>query len=131
MYGISSEMYRNTNERPLYGPGKSSTIRPLLWLLCFTLIYLSLRTSVPNITIRATNNNELVQYVGEAFVDDSGLGTNTKHDNYQHLISDLQTLVQRWEKLLFSTGGALNLTKCFLVLTILEVGKWYTNPAHH
>jgi len=72
-----------------------------------------------------------VQYVGEAFVDDSGLGTNTKHDNYQHLISDLQTLVQRWEKLLFSTGGALNLTKCFLVLTILEVGKWYTNPAHH
>jgi hypothetical protein len=51
--------------------------------------------------------------VGEAFVDDARLGTNEDHDNSKKLVTILQTLAQRWEKLLYSTGGALNLSKCF------------------
>jgi hypothetical protein len=65
--------------------------------------------------------------VGEAFVDDTGLGTNKAITRdlpppkdsvniHSNLISNLGLLTQEWEKLLFSTGGALNLDKCFWFL---------------
>jgi hypothetical protein len=56
--------------------------------------------------------------VGEAFVDDAGLGTNDDKGDQPGpaelaLVNNLQKLAQEWEKLLYSTGGALNLQKCF------------------
>jgi hypothetical protein len=65
-----------------------------------------------------------ITFIGEAFVDDAGLGTNnTKIDptdptitEEQALICNLQKLAQEWEHLLYSTGGALNLQKCFWFL---------------
>lgn len=59
--------------------------------------------------------------MGEAFVDDAGLGTNdtsktTNIPDEQAMISHLQRLAQEWERLLYSTGGALNLQKCFWFL---------------
>ncbi len=40
-------------------------------------------------------------------------------------IEDLQKLAQEWERLLFSTGGALNLQKCFWFLL-----TWRWNNGH-
>jgi len=102
----------------LFGPGQGSTIGPLLWLLCFFLIYLSLDKKVSKIKLTAVDNTTKVEYVGEAFVDDTGLGTNditseNKADEHTAAIQNLQPLAQEWEKLLFSTGGAQNLQKCF------------------
>jgi hypothetical protein len=64
---------------------------------------------------------ESISYVGEAFVDDSGLGTNVcssdaNHPKEESLIMNLKRLSQEWESLLYSTGGALNLSKCFWFL---------------
>jgi hypothetical protein len=73
----------------------------------------------------------LTKYVsskGAAFVDDTGLGTNQpfltqgRANSGQHtlqeasVVSNLQVLAQQWECLLFSAGGALNLSKCFWFL---------------
>jgi hypothetical protein len=70
------------------------------------------------------NSSPPITFIGEAFVDDAGLGTNnTKIDptdptitEEQALICNLQKLAQEWEHLLYSTGGALNLQKCFWFL---------------
>jgi hypothetical protein len=113
LYGISEEQYSNASDWLLYGRGQGSTIGPFLWLLCLILIFLSLGNNVPRITLQRVDKGQTVQLVGEAFVDDAGLGTNADGENHQQLILNLQTLAQRWEKLLFSTGGALNLSKCF------------------
>jgi hypothetical protein len=127
MYGISNTRYANDYSRLLFGPGQGSTIGPFLWLICFLLISLSLTSTAPRITISSTNNAVETTSVGEAFVDDTGLGTNMTSPNYQvhpnncimdkedysPLVSNLQRLAQEWEHLLFSTGGALNLDKCF------------------
>ncbi len=116
MYGISEEVYSNHPNNLLYGPGQGSTIGPFLWLLCFILIFLSLGPGIPNIKLQAVDRTTSIDFVGEAFVDDAGLGVNTTNKPPQELVKDLQVVAQRWEKLLFSTGGALNLSKCFWFL---------------
>jgi hypothetical protein len=62
--------------------------------------------------LSAVDTSYSVQYVGEAFVDNAGLGTNQQMQNAS-LLDNLERLAQQWEKLLYSTGGALNLSKCF------------------
>jgi hypothetical protein len=76
MYGISDHQYTNSLHFLLYGPGQGSTIGPFLWLLCFLLIFNSISATAPRITIQSLDKAHVVRYIGEAFVDDSGLGTN-------------------------------------------------------
>jgi hypothetical protein len=122
LYGISDASYRNTIDKFLYGPGQGSTIGPILWLICFLLIYRSLSAGIKGMEFQSVDNKVIVQSKGAAFVDDTGLcATKPKEDSQstslpQHIpvINQLQRLAQEWERLLYSTGGALNLSKCFL-----------------
>jgi hypothetical protein len=121
LYGISKSGYANTPECLLFGPGQGSTIGPFLWLLCFLLILSSLTSSSPRIVIHSVDSSQPITFFGEAFVDDAGLGTDdttntTLVTEDQALVSNLNSLAQEWERLLFSTGGALNLQKCFWFL---------------
>jgi len=123
LYGTSSESYKNTPAYFLFGPGQGSTIGPLLWLICFTLITNSLSKQTPSIRLRSVDKTITFTSHGDAFVDDTGLGCNLEypagsdvqliHRSREHLVGNLQNLAQQWERLLFSTGGALNLNKCF------------------
>jgi len=54
-----------------------------------------------------------------AFIDDSGLGCTKQTQQCTQssdIDKDLQVLAQEWERLLYSTGGALNIQKCFWFL---------------
>jgi hypothetical protein len=135
MYGISDELYQNSLEYFLFGPGQGSTIGPLLWLICFLLIVRSLSRNTPSISLRSVNGATKFSSEGDAFIDDAGLGStiafpsSVDHAIIQRsppqVIANLQKLAQQWERLLFSTGGALNLQKCFWF-----VMHWTWNAGH-
>ena len=71
---------------------------------------------------------------GLSFVDDTGLGVtsnsastsepNSNAEDFVQVVQKLQTLAQHWERLLFTTGGALNLTKKLLVSFVVGMEKW-------
>jgi hypothetical protein len=109
----------------LFGPGQGSNIGPLLWLICFLLIVKSLSTAMPSMVFRSVHKSLTVRSRGDAFVDDAGLGYTLEvtppgmqyiRRSISHLTNSLETLAQQWEWLLFSTGGAMNLQKCFWFL---------------
>jgi hypothetical protein len=96
----------------LFGPGQVSTPGPFLWLLLFILIAQSIK-GYPGISLSNPSGSIQLHTSGDAFVDDSYLIASVDDDSNPELASlqALQTLSQRWERSLFTTGGAINLLK--------------------
>jgi hypothetical protein len=64
-------------------------------------------------------SKEEVQRIIDAFVDDASLFNNAFHAEDQspeRLAQDMQEAAQWWEELLSTTGGKLELDKCFYYL---------------
>jgi hypothetical protein len=102
---------------------------PLFWLLCYWLIVESVDPSIKVATYVSACRSILVKLTGVSFVDDAGLGVTSsytldatltpsenKQREFTHTVSNLHTLAQHWERLLFTTGGAINLQKSFWYL---------------
>jgi hypothetical protein len=124
VYGISDITYGSNEERPLYGPGQGSTCGPLFWLLCYWVMIDSMDPSITAAKFYSVCKSTLVEVTGVSFVDDTSLSTTSdyEHDsnlsekeNYAsetaHIVGKLSRLAQHWERLLFTTGGAINFKK--------------------
>jgi hypothetical protein len=123
-YGISTVSYGSTAAQPLYGPGQGSTCGPLFWLLCYWVIVQSLDPTINVAKFESACKDIIVEITGVSFVDDSSLSVTSDYiwdpnltdivhqlKEVEHLVARLAALSQHWERLLFTTGGAINFQK--------------------
>ncbi len=124
VYGISDVTYGSTPEYPLYGPGQGSTCGPLFWLLCYWVIVESIDPTMSSMKFISACKSVMVEVFGASFVDDSSLGVTSTYTfdpllsmeanrtkEIAYVVTQLRALAQHWERLLYSTGGAINMQK--------------------
>ena len=124
VYGTSSIAYGHTAGDPLYSPGQGCSYGPPFWNLLYKLISDSLGPTFTAAKFHSVCRSIFVSIFGSFFIDNSSLSAtsdcvfdpslsnqeNTVH-SIIHTITKLQSLGQHWERLLFSTGGAINIHK--------------------
>jgi hypothetical protein len=120
-YGTPTTTNKSKTDIPLFGPGQGSTTGPSFWPIIFFAIVDSLDPTLSKIIYTSACKTVRMDSNGSAYVDDSSLGitSNYEHDpalsleenitaECQQVIAALWQKAQHWEKLLFSTGGAIN-----------------------
>jgi hypothetical protein len=123
LLGTSETSYSKTKENPLYGLGQGSTAAAFAWAVISAVI-LQLMKLLRGIQFSNPTGTINVQRLMDAFVNDSTRWNNRFKESLQNrsrnyirqIVSDLSHTAQTWEKLLYSTGGALGLSKCFYYL---------------
>ena len=116
-YGTSEATYGGNLDSPMQGQGQGSGNAPSCWGALSTPMWVALRELCDH-SFRAisADNSISCDLQGIAFVDDA---TNLLNDigrkpmDEATLINALQTLAQMWERLVYSSGGALKPSKCF------------------
>ena len=115
LYGISEENYHGTVFEPLFGTGQGSGASPSAWLTLVVILLQTLDRLVPDrINFSSPSGSLRHSRLSDAFVDDTYLGFTSASDteSFESLVDRLQTIAQKWEHLLFLSGGKLNLKKC-------------------
>jgi hypothetical protein len=121
--GTSERWYTNNKENPLYGLGQGSTAVALAWAVISAVI-LQLMKLLRGIQFSNPTGTVKVQHVMDAFVYDSMSWIyrfnkslqNWSRNYIQQIANNLCHTAHTWEKLLYSTCSALELSKCFCYL---------------
>ena len=115
MYGISQENYQGTPFSPLFGTGQGSGASPAVWLSLIVLLLHTFDRLIPHrMNFVPISGARTHSRSSDAFVDDTSIGFASIDEEigYSTLILQLQEAAQTWERLLFLSGGKLNLSKC-------------------
>ena len=121
-FGISTEYSQSKKGSILYGIGQGNGGRPGMWLAHLIPMFQVLGSLVKGMSFKAPDKETTYGTVGVGFVDDVTLGTTvgSSLDETQKQIEDavksVQEMGQIWEKELYTTGGKLELSKCFWLL---------------
>jgi hypothetical protein len=115
-YGVSDNSYTGTHDEPLFGTGQGSGASPAAWLTLVVVLMNAMEASTQERIRFGSPDNDDDQHARllDAFVDDTALSF-TEDDptvTYEQIVRRLETVAQVWERLLFYSGGALNLSKC-------------------
>jgi hypothetical protein len=125
--GDSVTTYTNTDATPIHGTGQGSCATAAIWLLISSFLMdllekISNGMEMEDILDHIKNTRQII----EGFVDDNTLFTNLKYGrtNLNELVKKAEQDWQNWECLLHTSGGALELSKCFYYLLSWKWDKW-------
>jgi hypothetical protein len=115
-HGVSDEAYSALREH-LYGIGQQgSGAGPAIWV-ALSIIMIECYKETENGMYFSDPENivELEQWL-DAFVDDAELGLNDfwneNNPALGNMIDDFKKAAQKWERCIFTSAGALELSKC-------------------
>ena len=115
-HGISDSWYSNRITE-IYGVLQGSGSAPPIWLALSLLLLRALHHLTPPSKISHPNTYSSLDKLIDMFVDDSDLW-HISHTPIPiaTLVQSMTIRAQTWEKLLFLSGGKLNLDKCYWYL---------------
>ena len=114
--GISETHYSHSPTRPIYGTGQGSGNSPIIWCFLSSTLFSAHNEAAHGATFATPDGRHYVKITMTGFVDDSTGQTNSFFEEPQPNPSDLQEKArydaQLWNDFLWTSGGALELTKC-------------------
>ena len=124
-FGVSEESYSGTTEEPLFGTGQGSGASPSAWLSLVVIIMNTMDRVVQNrASFQSPDSNEHHSRLIDAFVDDTSLSFTPETDiSFEEVTRQLTKIATYWNRLLFYSGGSLNLQKCSYHVTKWEWNK--------
>jgi exonuclease III len=117
--GVSQEFYSTTREETMHGPGQGGRGSPSIWIAISCLLMKCLQEKSMGCELANPLKDALVKFYSTGFVDDVTLWicnmarSLEEGESMQQLVQEMSTAAQWWEQLLHSTGGKLELPKCF------------------
>ncbi len=97
---------------------------------------MSLQLSTPWIVLSTVHQTNTTEYIGEAFVDDTGLGVNNAEQEHQPdnikntvIANNLQCLGQEWENSCIAPVER-SIYKRVSGFYYPRMDKWYSKTAH-
>ena len=134
-YGDSSTFMGGRGwHNPLQGLCQGNGAALACWLMISSLLMHCYHRKGWGASLISPMSRTLIHFLGEIYVDDTDLIVmNPRYFSADDLWDDLQDSITGWGKLLISTGGALNPSKCSWYMTDYECsdGEWsYVDSFH-
>lgn len=116
--GVSKDNMHTRKKKVLYGIGQGNGGGPAIWIAHLTVMFRAISSVCLGFAMSCVQAIQQISTVGTGYVDDVTLGLSlpsdvaqTEHMVYKHL----KRMSQLWERLLYITGGRLELSKCFWI----------------
>jgi hypothetical protein len=119
--------YFGTDTNPLEGTGQGSGASPAIWLIYSISLLNAFREFTPGIHVSSPFETLLVVILAIFYVDDGMPGVNDAAEDEATplpvLLKQAEDATQAWERLLFASGGALELSKCFAYVIYWDLSE--------
>jgi len=113
-YGISTGFNTNNATHPWYGMGQGAGDACNQWVIGSDSLANAYLQKANGWTIDSTLPQEKITQHWKAFIDDMNLFVGKPEDiTEEEFIQMAQSNINRWHRLLWTTGGELNTKKCF------------------
>ena len=119
--------YLGTDDSPLEGSGQGSGASPAIWLIYSISLLNAFREFTPGMHMSSPFETLLVVILAIFYVDDGMPGVNDALEDevtpLPVLLQQAEDATQAWERLLFASGGALELSKCFAYVIYWDLSE--------
>jgi hypothetical protein len=126
VYGVSNQFYQSSKTYGIHGPGQGGRASPSVWTVISCLILSCMKEKAIGANLISPDKNFAVSQVASGFVDDIThwnihmSRSLIEGDTTETINAETTTAAQWWEELLCTTGGKLELSKCFYYPIIWE-----------
>ena len=119
--------YSGSEDNPHEGTGQGSGASPAIWLIYMVTLLNAFAKYSPGMHVVSPYQAMSVVILAVFFVDDGMPGVNDALESFARPLAELlkkaEEITQAWERLLFVSGGALELSKCFAYVVYWDLSS--------